>query len=412
MPRAEKNQRAGSRPAPGSLPGGPPREAPLSVYVHIPFCLAKCGYCDFNSYALDGLIALGRAGEDWAARYADALIREAEGRSRALGIGGRRVETVFFGGGTPSLMPPGETARLLDALRRLFRLAPDAEVTAEANPGAADAARFAALRAAGVNRISIGVQSFDDEALRRLDRVHGGEEARAAFRAARAAGFDNVSLDLMFGIPFQTVEAARADIEAALALGPEHLSAYELTIEPGTAFHALHGRGELRGLPDEETALAMWRMRDRLLARAGFERYEISNFARPGRRCRHNLNYWKRGEYLGLGAGAHSFVGNKRVWNHARPDAYQAQAEDPTSGEEIVGDPAKAMGEALMLGLRLREGVSLGEVARACGADPEEAFGALFEELGRGGLLERENGAIRLTSRGTLLANQVLARFL
>ena len=384
----------------------------LSIYVHIPFCLAKCGYCDFNSYAVEGLIALGRAGEDWAPRYVDALLRELEGRCRALGLEGRPVETVFFGGGTPSLMPPEENARILEALRGRFRLAPGAEVTVEANPGAADAARFAALGGAGVNRISIGVQSFDDEALRRLDRVHTGEEARAAFRAAREAGFGNISLDLMFGIPFQTAEAARADIESALALGPEHLSAYELTIEPGTAFHALHSRGELRGLPDEETALAMWRLRDRLLARAGYERYEISNFARPGRRCRHNLNYWRRGEYLGLGAGAHSFIGRKRLWNHARPDAYQARADNPTAGEEIIEDAAKALGEALMLGLRLKEGVSLGEVARACGADPEERFGPLFEELRGGGLLERGNGTLHLTPRGTLLANQVLARFM
>ncbi|MBI3024876.1 MAG: radical SAM family heme chaperone HemW [Candidatus Tectomicrobia bacterium] len=412
MPGAERSRGRGRRAVPEGGAGGERDPRPLSVYVHIPFCLAKCGYCDFNSYAVEGLIALGRAGEDWAPRYADAILREIEGRCRSLGLEGRRAETVFFGGGTPSLMPPEETARILDALGRTFRLAPGAEVTVEANPGAADAARFAALGEAGVNRISIGVQSFDDEALRRLDRVHTGEEARAAFRAAREAGFGNISLDLMFGIPFQTPGAARADIESALDLGPEHLSAYELTIEPGTAFHALHSRGELRGLPDEETALAMWRLRDRLLARAGFERYEISNFARPGRRCRHNLNYWRRGEYLGLGAGAHSFLGKRRLWNHARPDIYQARAEDPTAGEEILDDAAKALGEALMLGLRLKEGVSLGAIARACGADPEEQFGPLFEELRGGGLLERENGTLRLTPRGTLLANRVLARFL
>jgi len=306
--------------------GGPPRTSPLSLYVHIPFCVAKCGYCDFNSYALEGLLETGRAGADWAPRYADALLREMEARCRALGLGGRGVETLFFGGGTPSLFPPEETARVLDALKRRFDLSPEAEVTLEANPGAADAARFAALREAGVSRLSIGVQTFDDLALRRLDRAHTGEEARAAFRAAREAGFGNVSLDLMFGIPFQTLADAASDLEAALALGPEHISAYELTIEPGTAFHALHARGRLAGLPDEEAALAMWELRDRLLSRAGYERYEISNFARPGFRCRHNLNYWRRGEYLGLGAGAHSFIGGRRLWNHARPDVYEEKA--------------------------------------------------------------------------------------
>ncbi|MEK6710226.1 MAG: radical SAM family heme chaperone HemW [Nitrospinota bacterium] len=412
MRGSERRRKPSAQTAPGGREGGGGAPRPLSVYVHIPFCLAKCGYCDFNSYAVENLISLGRAGGDWAPRYTDALLRELEGRCRSLGLEGRRAETLFFGGGTPSLLPADQTARILEALRGRFRLAPDAEVTLEANPGASDAARFAALGEAGVNRISIGVQSFDDEALRRLDRVHTGDEARAAFRAAREAGFRNLSLDLMFGIPFQTPGAARADIESALELGPEHLSAYELTIEPGTAFHALHSRGELPGLPDEEAALAMWRLRDRLLARAGYERYEISNFARPGRRCRHNLNYWRRGEYLGLGAGAHSFIGQKRLWNHARPDVYQAKADDPAAGEEILDDPAKALGEALMLGLRLKEGVSLPEIARSSGTDPEERFGPLFEELGRGGLLEREDGALRLTSRGTLLANRVLARFL
>ena len=385
---------------------------PLSLYVHIPFCIAKCGYCDFNSYALDTLLEKGHAGGDWARRYADALIEETKNRIEQFSLKGREVATVFFGGGTPSLFPAEETRRVLDFIAASFDLGPDCEITLEANPGAAEAERFGALREAGVNRISIGVQTFDDAALIRLDRVHTGDDAERAFRSARAAGFANVSLDLMFGIPYQTIEAAARDVERALDLGPEHLSAYELTIEPGTAFHARQARGELGGLPDEETALRMWEMRDTALAGAGYERYEISNFAKPGFACRHNLNYWRRGDYLGLGAGAHSLLEGKRFWNQARPDVYAQNASDPTANIERVDEPEKALGESLMLGLRVKEGVLLGRIAQECGADPEEAFGELFCELENAGLLARENGRLRLSDKGTLLANQVLAKFL
>ena len=385
---------------------------PLSLYVHIPFCIAKCGYCDFNSYALDTLLEKGHAGGDWARRYADALVEEAGSRVEQFSLKGREVATVFFGGGTPSLFPAEETRRVLDFIAASFDLGPDCEITLEANPGAAEAERFGALREAGVNRISIGVQTFDDAALIRLDRVHTGDDAERAFRSARAVGFANVSLDLMFGIPYQTIDMAARDVERALDLGPEHLSAYELTIEPGTAFHARQARGELNGLPDEETALRMWEMRDTALAGAGYERYEISNFAKPGFACRHNLNYWRRGDYLGLGAGAHSLMEGERFWNHARPDVYAQSANDPTANSERVDEPEKALGEALMLGLRVKEGVSLARIAQECGADPEDAFGELFRELENASLVARENGRLLLSEKGTLLANQVLAKFL
>ncbi len=385
---------------------------PLSIYIHIPFCIHKCGYCDFNSYALEGLLEKGHVGEDWAAAYAGAAIRDIESRASALGLAGMPVETVFFGGGTPSLFPAPETARILRSLRERFEILPGAEIALEANPGAAESGRFAALREAGVNRISIGMQSFSDTALRRLERVHTGEDAREAFRSARRAGFENISLDLMFGIPHQGLDEAAADVESAIDLGPEHLSAYELTIESGTNFGALHARGELGGLPDEDTALAMWEMRDRLLSAAGYERYEISNFARPGFKCRHNLNYWRRGEYLGAGAGAHSFIAGRRFWNHARPDHYIKASGDPTAGKEIIDSAEKAIGETFMLGLRLTDGVSLDEAARSCGADPEEIFGGVFSELIESGLLERAGRTLRLTPKGLLLANQVLQKFI
>ncbi len=385
---------------------------PLSLYAHIPFCIVKCGYCDFNSYALDALTEKGRAGGDWARRYADALTEELRGRAKRLSLEGREVDTIFFGGGTPSLFPPEETGRVLRLIHELFEVSPGCEITIEANPGAAEAERFGALGEAGVNRISVGVQTFDDDALKRLDRVHTGDDAREAVRAARRAGFSNLSLDLMFGIPHQTAEAAARDVEQAVRLAPEHLSAYELTIEPGTAFHAKRARGELGGLPDEETALRMWEMRDSALAAAGYERYEISNFARPGFACRHNLNYWRRGDCLGVGAGAHSLMAGRRFWNHARPDVYAANAGDPTAGEERVDAPRKAMGEALMLGLRMKEGVSLNRIARESGANPEEAFGELLRQLEDAGLAVRARGRLRLSEKGTLLANQVLAKFL
>ncbi len=392
------------------LEHGPPE--PIGIYLHIPFCLHKCGYCDFNSYALDTLLEKGHVTQNWAVSYADAVIREIEGRCDQMALATRPVQSIFLGGGTPSMFPVEETSRILDAIRHFFTLSPSAEITLEANPGSSDTERFAALTNVGFNRLSIGVQSFDDELLHRLDRIHTGDDAKAAFNSARAAGFSNVSLDLMFGIPFQTPDQARADIESALALAPEHLSVYELTIESGTRFGSLHSRGELPGLPDEDTALAMWEMRDRLLWGAGYERYEISNFARPGFRCRHNLNYWKRGEYLGLGAGAHSLIGGRRFWNHARPDFYTEKAENPTAGEENTRDEKKAIGESLMLGLRLREGVSLREVSQKCGADLEEKYGELFSTLENEGLLKRNNGTICLTHRGTLLANRILAKFL
>ena len=385
---------------------------PLSLYIHIPFCIAKCGYCDFNSYALDTLVEKGHVDDDWARRYADALMEETKGRVEEFSLEGRRIETIFFGGGTPSLFPPEETKRVLDLVTASFDLDPDCEITLEANPGAAEAERFAALREAGINRISIGVQTFDDAALKRLDRVHSGDDAQRAFHSAREAGFSNVSLDLMFGVPFQTMAMARRDIECALDLGPEHLSAYELTIEPGTAFHAQQARGELSGLPDEETALRMWELRDSALAAAGFKRYEISNFAKPGFACKHNLNYWRRGDYLGLGAGAHSLMDGGRMWNHARPDVYAQNASDPTAGAERVDEPQKAIGESLMLGLRMKEGVSLRRIAQECGADPEDEYGELFEELENSGLVARENGRLLLSEKGTLLANRVLANFL
>ncbi|MCY4270799.1 MAG: radical SAM family heme chaperone HemW, partial [Gammaproteobacteria bacterium] len=261
---------------------------PLGLYVHIPWCVRKCPYCDFNSHERPG------AGIPEAA-YVEALCGEI-----ALNKKIRLIETVFFGGGTPSLFQPESFARLLGRLAERKCLAPEAEITLEANPGIAEAGRFAACRAAGINRLSIGVQSFDDAALARLGRIHGGADARAAFTIAREAGFDNINLDLMFGLPRQSQSQALSDLETAIALAPEHISWYQLTLEPNTVFWRRPPR-----LPPEHLIDTTQEAGIALLESAGYARYEVSAFARPGKACRHNLNYWRFGDYLGIGAGAH-----------------------------------------------------------------------------------------------------------
>jgi len=316
------------------------RIPPLGLYVHIPWCVRKCPYCDFNSYA-------GNAVPEEEA-YVEALLADLA-REEA---GGRVVETVFIGGGTPSLFSGGTIARLLSGIRETSNLAADAEITLEANPGTVDAAHFEAYREAGVNRLSIGVQSFDAGALQRLGRIHDPQQAVAAFQVARAAGFENINLDLMFGLPGQDPEAALQDLRQALALAPEHLSWYQLTLEPNTLFYSQPPR-----LPGDEI---LWTMQEQglaLLESAGYERYEVSAFARQGRTCRHNLNYWCFGDYLGIGAGAHGKVtveGVSRYWKPRHPRRY---LESPTAaGRRQVAGQELAL-EFLMNALRLVDGV-------------------------------------------------------
>ena len=313
---------------------------PLGLYVHIPWCVRKCPYCDFNSHA-------DNAGPEEQA-YVEALLADLA-REEA---GERVVETLFIGGGTPSLFSGGAIARLLSGIRETLNLAPDAEITLEANPGTVDAAHFEAYREAGVNRLSIGVQSFDEGALQRLGRIHDPQQAVAAFHIARAAGFDNINLDLMFGLPGQDPEAALQDLRQALVLAPEHLSWYQLTLEPNTLFHSQPPQ-----LPGDET---LWTMQEQglaLLESAGYKRYEVSAFARQGRTCRHNLNYWRFGDYLGIGAGAHGKVTDKgvsRYWKQRHPARY---LESPTvAGSRRVAGRELAL-EFLMNALRLVDGV-------------------------------------------------------
>jgi oxygen-independent coproporphyrinogen-3 oxidase len=385
---------------------------PIGLYVHIPFCTAKCGYCDFNSYAgNDHLIP----------SYSDALLTEAWLWSKT--VGARRVETLFFGGGTPSLTPVGEMAKIVDGLRSAFRIAEGAEVSLEANPGSLSAEYLRQLRDIGFNRLSIGVQSFDDDELRALDRIHSGDDAREAFASAREAGFDNVNLDFIYGLPEQPLERWQRTLEQALALAPEHLSLYALTVEEGTPLARDVARGRTPA-PDPDTQADHYEWTEDRMARAGYEHYEISNWARAGRRCKHNLVYWENREYLGLGAGAHSHLNGLRFSTVLLPNRYielvaesaQPAADGSVSMKHLVAGesvtPETAMADTLILGLRLIDGIELSAFAERHGRTVDDVYGNVIDEFMMNGLLERDGMRLRLTARGRLLSNELFQRLL
>lgn len=376
---------------------------PLSLYVHIPWCVRKCPYCDFNSHAA----AEAAPERAYVAALLDDLDRElAAARNR-------QIETLFIGGGTPSLFSAEAIAELLDGIRARADLAPDAEITLEANPGTAESGKFRGFREAGVNRLSIGVQSFGAEQLKSLGRIHGPEEAAEAARLARAAGFDNFNLDLMFGLPGQGVPEVLADLRAAIALEPTHLSFYQLTLEPNTLFHK-----HPPPLPDPDATWDIQQAGQALLAEHGYAQYEVSAYAQPERRCRHNLNYWRFGDYLGIGAGAHGKLTDPetghitRTWKIKHPQHYLDARHDPArqGGRERVAPDALPF-EFLMNALRLREGYPEALFAERTGLDParlEPELGACLDD----GLLERHAGHIRCTEAGYNFLDNVLQRFL
>jgi len=413
----------------------------LSLYVHIPFCTLKCSYCDFNSYA--GIEALMRP-------FVDALCNEMGLWSGALAQGwgpepqkGRRVETMFFGGGTPSLLPLEEVARIMAAMGDAFDLAPEAEVSFETNPGTVEPDYFRGLLAAGVNRLSFGVQSFHDDELVALDRIHSAEEAKEAYRWAREAGFVRINLDLIYGLQEQTMDRWQATLGQAIALAPEHLSLYALTVEEGTKLAHDIERGRVPA-PDGDMQAAMYEWSGERLASAGYEQYEISNWCRPGEECRHNLVYWRNGEWLGLGPGAHSHLGGNGKWEMGNGGGVRfADVYSPKRYIELVretvergvggasgghaGPPlremrqiafveeqtaAMEMADTAILGLRLNEGLEVGEFAHRFGRGFDEVYGPVVEETSSLGLLERSNGRVELTARGRLLANEVFVRLL
>lgn len=390
----------------------------ISLYLHIPFCTHRCGYCDFNTYA--GLEALMPA-------YVEALIVEAKLLAAAAGER-LPVHTIFFGGGTPSLLPPEGIAKLLEALRIAFSVEADAEISLEANPGTLSLDKLRGLRAAGVNRLSFGVQSANPEDLRLLERQHNFEDVIQAVKWARQAGIDNLNLDWIFGLPGQSLEGWERNIELAIGLGPEHLSLYALSIEHGTPFKEMSSRGLLPNM-DSDLAADMYESADERLAAAGYVQYEISNWAKPGANgkplaCRHNLQYWRNLPYAGLGAGAHGFLGGFRTANVLAPAAYIQRLKNGTaamfprtpataSAERVDG--AREMVETMMMGLRLvDEGVSQAVFASRFGRGLDEVYGVEISRLTELGLLEQINGtrnALRLTERGRLLGNQVFMEF-
>lgn len=360
---------------------------PLSVYIHIPFCVAKCAYCDFASYP-------GQEGA-WEAYFA-ALRGEIAGAAD----GEHRVQTVFLGGGTPSLVPARQIEATLAAVRSAFALAPDAEISLEANPGTLSMEKLRAYRQMGVNRLSIGAQSFDGAILRDIGRIHTPQQAEQAVAMAREAGFSNLGLDLMYGLPGQSAAAWRDTLQKALALGVEHVSAYALIVEENTPMAARVGE-----LPGEEEVLAMQREATALLSRAGLERYEISNYARRGFACRHNLVYWLRGEYRGFGCAAHSFFAGERFANPAPLDAYltgrRADSRAAVTREEAIE-------ETILLSTRTCRGLSLEAFAREFGQDFRRGREARLERLRAAGLLTLEDGFLRLTPRGMEVHNAVV----
>ncbi|MEZ5615317.1 MAG: radical SAM family heme chaperone HemW [Rhodocyclaceae bacterium] len=386
----------GRRGAPAGLASLPP----LSLYVHFPWCVRKCPYCDFNSHeAREGIPE---------ARYLAALIADLE--QSLPRVWGRTVSSVFIGGGTPSLLSPESVDALLAAVRARLTLLPDAEVTLEANPGTVEAARFAGYRAAGVNRLSVGVQSFNPRHLAALGRIHDADEARRAVELA-LKHFDNVNLDLMYALPGQTLEEARADIGAAADFGTPHLSAYHLTLEPNTAFHRAPPP-----LPDADLAAQMQDAVEDALAARGYVHYEVSAFSRKGSECRHNLNYWQFGDYLGIGAGAHGKIsspeGLVREMRQRHPQAYMEAAEDGNAVQETHAvDDADLPFEFMMNALRLAEGFPARLFAERTGL-ALAAIHPLLEAAVSRGLLEVSAERIAPTRRGRRFLNDLLQIFL
>jgi oxygen-independent coproporphyrinogen-3 oxidase len=377
----------------------------IGIYVHVPFCVRKCRYCDFESQPLgdeNGQVD----------RYLEALSRELALR-RSQFESPPAVETVYIGGGTPTVLSAAQLGVLLGRVHDAFPWSESAEVTIEANPGTLDQERAAALRQAGGNRLSLGVQSFTDRMLAMLGRMHSAKEAETASCTARGAGFDNLSLDLIFGVPGQTGDDWIATLQQAVALGPEHISAYQLTLEPGTPLEEMVSRGELV-VPPEDVAFDMFYATRRELAAAGYEDYEISNFARQGFRCRHNEMYWRNGEYLGFGPAAHSYRDGVRWRNTGDVEAYAGllgASVLPVSRAERLSTRAR-MGESLMLGLRRRAGVAEEEFAQAFGASLRDTFTAEIADLEGADLLEFAAGRLRLTDKGLALGNEVFVRLL
>ena len=384
-------------------------QEPFSLYVHIPYCVSKCPYCDFNSHVVPDIPE---------ANYTEALIQELNHYARMNHWRARSVQTIFFGGGTPSTFQPSSIARILESANVLFPIDATCEITLEANPGTVESANFAGYRSFGVNRISVGVQSFQPHLLKFLGRVHSADEAVKALHVIGDAGFENFSLDLIYANPGQTLRDLENDLDTALGFQSPHLSAYNLTIEEGTPFHHEYRSGRISLLSEEEE-IAMGELIERRLSDAGLQRYEISNYARPGFHSRHNVNYWQSGDYLGIGAGAHSHkrvandgIYGRRWWNEKNPARYMNKISE--SGQAVTdaeeSDLTRATGEYMFSGLRLTEGVSLKAFSARFGNNMLELYPAISGWISEG-LMERHGDRLRLTQRGLMVANSIFVHF-
>jgi oxygen-independent coproporphyrinogen-3 oxidase len=374
----------------------------LSLYIHIPFCVKKCHYCGFYSTHYS---------EQLANEFISALSQEAARYGPAFS--NRQFETVYIGGGTPTVLSSLQFEGLMTGIKRYFLIDPDAEWTVEANPNTLSSDRLSDMKDQGINRLSLGIQSFSDDVLKRLGRVHTAEEGIEAFTRAKNTGFGSVGIDLIYGIPGQPEEQWYETLSKAIDLKPEHVSTYSLSFDAGSRFRE-EADADRISLPDEDCVAAQYDLAVNKLSNAGYEHYEISNFSLPGFACRHNMNYWQRGEYLGLGPGAWSFIGNKRYHIVADVRKYIARLRDGQevhTGEETI-DQQQAANETVMLGLRTSMGIDLNHYEREFGPDSLRLLQAKWIPLQNTGLLKHAEGRLRLTNEGFLLAHEVLARLI
>lgn len=373
------------------------------LYIHVPFCVEKCHYCAFVSKKPE---------KDELAEYPKLLLRELQLHSSSASP----LASIYFGGGTPSLLQPEHLSLLLEGISNQIGIEKDAEITLEANPGTVDLNSLKAFREPGINRISLGIQSFDDNFLNRLGRIHSADQSRQAFRDAREAGFKNISIDLIHSLPSQSIEQWRAELSQAVKLSPEHISIYGLTVEEGTPFACAYPAGS-PDLTDEDLSADMHELADEFLTSCGFEHYEIGNYARPGLRSRHNSGYWRRDGYLGLGVAAHSFLREGYGVRYSNPGDLEDYRRNITGGKLArIGEHRltedDAMAEYMFLGLRLADGVTLHDFEQEFGRSFESVYGPVVADLARLGLLIKNKDILTLTQRGMLLSNQVFARFL
>ena len=379
------------------------REQSLGLYIHIPYCIHKCGYCDFNSHTIK---------QDEMDTYVDALIVEMNHYAEKYSPE-KTIKTIFLGGGTPTTLTVYQLERILNECDKHFKVAPDSEITIEANPATICKGELESIRQAGYNRISVGVQSFDETELKSLDRAHRPQEIHSTIDQARKAGFSNLSLDLMFAIPKQSLSNWENNLRQALDKNPEHLSTYNLTIEQGTAFSKLQSNGKLI-MPDDDHQLELYKRTIELLTVSGFNHYEISNFARPEKECKHNITYWKNTNTLGLGAGASSYMDGVRFKNVNPPAHYIQKVVDKQSAVEHSEslESRQAMGETIMLGLRLLQGISIHQFEKRFQTSFRNLYGNIISTLKKKELVTIEENHLRLSKKGLFLADSVILEFI